>query len=215
MDSSEHRDPSPHHSPPPSASHQGPSLQVSPNPAPAGTEAEASGTVPEAAASDSPAAFTPDELETWSAVATLLEWLPAALEAQMQHDSQISHFEFGILFALSEADEQTLRMSELAKYANSTLSRLSRAVARLERKSWVTRQPDPNDGRTTIATLLAPGRSAVRAASPGHIALVRQLVFDPLTSAQARHLRDSSRRITSAIREDAGWRPTGVTRRDF
>lgn len=157
---------------------------------------------------DAHAALTPDDLETWSAVATLLEWLPAALDAQMQHDSKISHFEFGILFALSTAEGQTLRMSDLAGYANSTLSRLSRAVARLEHKGWVARQPDPNDGRITIATLLAPGRSAVRAASPGHVALVRQLVFDPLTAAQARQLRESSRRITSAIRDDAGWQPT-------
>lgn len=88
-----------------------------------------------------------------SAVATLLEWLPAALDAQLQADSGLSHFEFGILFALSEAEGRALRMSELAGYANSTLSRLSRAVGRLERKHWVQRAPDPSDGRITVATL--------------------------------------------------------------
>lgn len=152
-------------------------------------------------------AFNPDELETWSAVATLLEWLPAALDAQMQGDSGISHFEFGILFALSEAEGHSLRMSDLARYANSTLSRLSRAVARLERKLWVHRAPDPSDGRSTIVTLTEDGRAAVRAAAPGHVALVRRLVFDSLTRTQARQLRDSSRRITAAIRADGDWRP--------
>lgn len=151
-------------------------------------------------------AFNSDELEVWSAVATLLEWLPAALDAQMQGDSGISHFEFGILFALSEAEGKSLRMSELASYANSTLSRLSRAVARLERKLWVRRAADPSDGRITIATLTDSGQGAVSAAAPGHVALVRRLVFDSLTRTQAHQLCDSSRRITAAIRADGDWR---------
>lgn len=154
-----------------------------------------------------PDAFSPDELETWSAVATLLEWLPAALDAQMLGDSGISHFEFGVLFALAEAEGRSLRMSELAGYANSTLSRLSRAVARLERKQWVRRAPDPSDGRITIATLTDQGQGAVRTAAPGHVALVRRLVFEPLTPAQARRLRDSSRRISAAIGSEGQWRP--------
>jgi DNA-binding MarR family transcriptional regulator len=152
-------------------------------------------------------AFTADELEIWSSVATLLEWLPAALDAQMQRDSTISHFEYGILFALSQADEESLTMKELAGFANSTLSRLSRAVARLERRQWVTRGPDPDDGRTTIATLTESGLAATRAAAPGHVALVRRLVFDSLTPAQARALGSASRRITSAIADEGGWRP--------
>lgn len=154
-----------------------------------------------------PSTFTPDELETWSSIATLLEWLPAALDAQMQRDSQISHFEYGILFALSQADEASLSMKELAGFANSTLSRLSRAVARLERQGWVTRRPDPEDGRTTIASLTDSGLATMRAAAPEHVAFVRRVVFESLTPAQARTLGRASRRITSAIREDGGWRP--------
>ncbi|WGP05353.1 MarR family transcriptional regulator [Bacillus subtilis] len=156
---------------------------------------------------DDSSAFTPDELETWSAVATLLEWLPAALNAQMQRDSQISHFEYGILFALSQAPEETLAMKELAGFANSTLSRLSRAVARLERQGWVTRRPDPSDGRTTVASLTDSGLAAMRAAAPGHVALVRRLVFESLTPAQARAFGQASRHITSAIRDEGSWRP--------
>ncbi|MCS4593318.1 MarR family transcriptional regulator [Brevibacterium sediminis] len=152
-------------------------------------------------------AFTADELETWSSIATLLEWLPAALEAQMQRDSQISHFEYGILFALSRAEERTLAMTGLAGFANSTLSRLSRAVARLERREWVTRRPDPDDGRTTIASLTDSGLAAMSAATPDHVAFVRRVVFDSLTPAQARALGQTSRRITSTIRDEGSWRP--------
>lgn len=152
-------------------------------------------------------AFDEDELETWSAFATLLEWLPTALDAQLQRDAGITHFEFGILFALSRADEGTLRMSTLAGYANSTLSRLSRAVARLEAKGWVRRTPDPGDGRYTLAVLTQDGRGAVAAAEPGHVGLVRDLVLGSLTQAQTRQLRTISRRVTQAIRSQEGWRP--------
>ena len=47
--------------------------------------------------------LSPDDLETWSSLATLLEWLPAALDAQLQRDAALTHFEYGILFALSGA----------------------------------------------------------------------------------------------------------------
>lgn len=158
-------------------------------------------------AQHSPEAFDHDELETWSALATLLEWLPATLDAQLKRDSGISHFDFGILFALSQADHGTLRMSDLADFANSTLSRLSRAVGRLESEGWVHRAPDPADGRITLATLTEQGRSAVIDATPGHVRLVRSVVFDALTPAQTRHLLAISRRITGAIRAQEGWQP--------
>lgn len=158
-----------------------------------------------------PDALNREEVETWSALATLLEWLPPALDAQLQRDSGITHFEYGVLFALTEAEDRTLRMSDLAGYANSTLSRLSRAVTRLEAKGWVRRAPDPRDGRATLAMLTEKGADAARAATPGHVALVRRLVFDALTPTQSTQLRNLSRRITGAIREGGGWSPPAPT----
>ncbi|GAA1620513.1 MULTISPECIES: MarR family winged helix-turn-helix transcriptional regulator [Brevibacterium] len=147
------------------------------------------------------------QLETWSALATVLEWLPPVLDAQLQENWGISHFEFGILFALSEADGHTLRMSALARFANSTLSRLSRAVARLEKRGLAIRNADPDDGRVTVARLTESGLDIVSDASPAHAELVRRLVFDALSDDQAMALRDASLRIADAIDAGAGWRP--------
>lgn len=152
-----------------------------------------------------------DDLDTWSALATVLEWLPAALDAQLQRDAALTHFEYGVMFALAHADDRTLRMSTLAGYSNSTLSRLSRAVARLETKDWIRRTPDPTDGRYTLATLTDTGTQKVEQATPGHVATVNRLVLDPLTAAQTRQLRDISRRITTAIRAEDGWTPPSKT----
>lgn len=148
-----------------------------------------------------------DHLETWAAVATLLERLPAALDAQLQRDSGVTHFEHGVLFALDTAPDRRLRMSTLAGYASSTLSRLSRAISRLEKRGWARREVDPTDGRFTLAVLTDAGHELVARSTPVHHALVEELVFGPLTDAQARQLAVISRRIATAIDPAAVWAP--------
>jgi DNA-binding MarR family transcriptional regulator len=140
-----------------------------------------------------------DDRKAWVAFASTLIWLPTALDDQLQRDSGLSHFEYGILAALSDADAATLRMSELAIFANGSLSRLSRAVARLEGREWVTRMPDPADGRYTLAVLTDEGRTVLVEAAPGHVEAVNRLVFDVLTAAQARQLGIIAGRILHAI----------------
>ena len=145
-----------------------------------------------------PDAFTDDELPTWSGLATVLESLPALLDAQLQRDAGLTHYEYGLLYALSSAPDRTLRMSVLAGYANSSLTKLSRAVTRLEGRRWVRRTTDPTDGRYTLATLTDLGEQKVEEAMPGHVATVRRLVLAPLTAAQHRQLRDITGRIVAA-----------------
>jgi DNA-binding MarR family transcriptional regulator len=148
-----------------------------------------------------------DDLATWAALATVLEWLPPALDAGLVRDFDLTHFEYGILYALADAPEHTLRMSVLAGYANSSLSRLSRAVTRLEGRGWIARRRDPSDGRSTLATLSADGLAVFERATPAHEQTVTQLVLDPLTHAQKQQLRDISTRIHRAIREKEAWTP--------
>ncbi|PZF58166.1 MarR family transcriptional regulator [Curtobacterium sp. MCSS17_008] len=148
-----------------------------------------------------------EQLEVWAAVATMLERLPAALDAQLQRDSGLTHFEHGVLTALDTAPDRTLRMSTLAGYAHSTLSRLSRAVTRLERKGWVRRVVDPTDGRFTLATLTGDGHEKVAASTPAHQALVQRLVFDTISPAQARQLGVIARRIADAVDAAPSWKP--------
>jgi DNA-binding MarR family transcriptional regulator len=140
-----------------------------------------------------------DDRETWVRFVSMLWWLPTAIDDQLQRESGLSHFEYSILAALSAADAATLRMSELAIYANGSLSRLSRGVARLEGRGWVTRKPDPTDGRYTLATLTDNGRAVLVEAAPGHVEAVNRLVFDVLTKTQARQLGIIAGRILNAI----------------
>ncbi|MFK3670583.1 MarR family winged helix-turn-helix transcriptional regulator [Leifsonia aquatica] len=154
------------------------------------------------------AGWSAEKLEVWAALATMLERLPAALDAQLQRDSGLTHFEHGVLYALDTAPDRTLRMSTLAGYASSTLSRLSRAVTRLEKKGWVRRVVDPSDGRFTLAVLTDSGHEKVVDSSPAHEELVERLVFDALTPAQTRQLGVIARRISQAVDGAPVWTPS-------
>jgi DNA-binding MarR family transcriptional regulator len=143
-----------------------------------------------------------DKQQTWLALVSVLMRLPAALDAQLQRDAGISHFEYQVMAGLSMSPECTLRMSVLAALAEGSLPRLSQVVGRLEKRGWVRRTPDPADGRYTLAILTGEGWAKVAATAPGHVAEVRRLVFDPLTRAQSRQLREIGRRIMRAVDPD-------------
>lgn len=147
---------------------------------------------------DQPRWLDAEERQTWLALVSVVIRLPAALDAQLQRDAGISHFEYQVLAGLSEADRRTLRMSDLAALTEGSLPRLSQVVGRLEKRGWVRRAPDPADGRCTLATLTTDGWAKVVQAAPGHVAAVRRLVFDPLTASQSRQLRTIGHRIAAA-----------------
>lgn len=161
------------------------------------------------AASDPPR-LSRDHLVAWASVATVLERLPAALDAQLRRDHDLSHYEHGLLFALDTSPDRSLRMSTLAGYASSTLSRLSRAISRLEKKGWVQRTADPTDGRFTLAILTDDGHDLVVRSTPAHHALVEELVFAPLTEPQVQELATISALIATAIDPTTPWAPTNV-----
>jgi DNA-binding MarR family transcriptional regulator len=141
----------------------------------------------------------PEEQQAWITLASVIMRLPGALDAQLQRDAGLSHFEYLVLSGLSMRPERTMRMSDLAAFAEGSLSRLSQVVGRLEKRGWIRRATDPTDGRYTLATLTDAGWDKVVSSAPGHVEEVRTLVFDSLTKAQQRQLREIGRRIMRAI----------------
>src|ERR1700747_3047276 len=93
------------------------------------------------------------ERQTWRQLSTMILRLQPVLSAQLQREFGISHFEYLIMARLSEAPGSTLRMSVRATLCGSSLPRLSQAVGRLEKRGWITRHPDAEDSRYTLAVL--------------------------------------------------------------
>ncbi len=143
--------------------------------------------------------LTSDELQSWLSVVRLMTWLPWSIDQQLQRDAGLKMVEYQVLAMLSDRPERTMRMSALAEVTNASLSRLSHLVDRLEKKGWVRREADPNDGRFTNAILTEDGLDTLAAAAPAHVRHVRSLVIDVLTPEQLRRLGRDAARIMARI----------------
>jgi len=154
---------------------------------------------PGAAEPPEPPWLTADQLAAWRACVRLLRRLPAALEAQLQRDSQLSFMEYSVLALLSDQPRRCMRMSELAATAGLELSRLSHMVGRLEKRGFLCREPDPGNGRYTHAILTDAGYSYLEEAAPGHVRRVRELFIDALGPRELQALRRYSDAVTARI----------------
>lgn len=145
--------------------------------------------------------LTPDERAAWLSVAALVVRLPQALDAQLGASSGLTFFEYMVLAVLSEQDDRSMQMSEVAKFASSSLSRLSHTAKRLENAGLLERSPMPGGGRgrRTIARITDAGMDAVRAAAPGHVAEVRRLIIDQLTAEELAVFASAGQRIMDQI----------------
>jgi len=140
-----------------------------------------------------------EEQAAWRPFVALLFRLPGALDAQLQKDAGISHFEYMVLSALSEAPGRTLRMSDLAAMASGSLSRLSHVVSRMESRGWVRREACPGDGRFINAVLTDEGWEKIVATAPGHVAAVRKLLIDVLPPEELQALGGISAQVLSGL----------------
>jgi DNA-binding MarR family transcriptional regulator len=129
------------------------------------------------------------EQRTWRAFIEATGLLMDQLDRELQRDAGMPHAYYEILVRLSEQPDRSLRMSELAQRSQSSRSRVSHAVARLEEAGWVRRESVPDDRRAALAVLTDEGFAVLAAAAPGHVACVRGSLFDVLSDEQVDQLR--------------------------
>ena len=155
-----------------------------------------------------------EQQRTWRAWLTVSELVPRALDAQMQRDAGITHAAYVVLAMLSESPGRSRRMSDLARRANQSQSRLSHTVARLEERGWVRRERSADDGRGNLAVLTEAGWDVVRTVAPGHVDAVRDAMFAPLTPDQTRVLGDAMQAILEQLDPDRSLRIDLTTEAD-
>lgn len=141
------------------------------------------------------------EQRAWRAYLAGSRLLAARLERDLQRDAQMPHAYYEILVRLSETPGRRLRMSDLADASESSRSRLSHAVARLEDMGWVRRASCPTDRRGAFAELTDEGFAALVAAAPTHVEGVRTHLFDRLTPEQVDQLHDIFDAVQQGLRE--------------
>ncbi|MFI9720529.1 MarR family winged helix-turn-helix transcriptional regulator [Streptomyces sp. NPDC052396] len=139
------------------------------------------------------------EQATWRAFRHAMTLLEDHLDRQLQRDAGMPHLYYGLLVELSEAPRRRMRMTELAQSAKITRSRLSHAIARLEKNGWVRREHCPSDKRGQLAVLTEEGFRMLSESAPGHVAAVRAAVFDRLTPEEAEQFGDICGKLATAL----------------
>ncbi|WP_336662408.1 MarR family winged helix-turn-helix transcriptional regulator [Leucobacter sp. USHLN154] len=140
-----------------------------------------------------------DELTAWLRFVAVLQLFPPALDAQLERDADLTHFEYFTLAMLSEAPMRTYRMTALAGRTNATLARLSRVVSNLETRGFAQRSPCPEDRRATNVSLTDAGWQKVVATAPGHVNLVRSVIVDTLTPDELAQLSSISAKLLGKL----------------
>ncbi|MFE7065622.1 MarR family transcriptional regulator [Microbacterium sp. HSID17254] len=131
-----------------------------------------------------------DELATWLPIIRFVQLLPQVLDRALKDEVGLNHARYAILVTLAGQGDEAVTMTELARIAGLSRSRLSHALDSLEERGWVERTSCSTDKRTLSATLTPAGREMLRAAAPVHVAQIRELILDPLSAEDRQRLQD-------------------------
>jgi DNA-binding MarR family transcriptional regulator len=128
--------------------------------------------------------LTEEQQRIWRSYLTMASRLQTAMHRQLQQDCELSLSDYDVLVVLSERGTQ--RVNELGEALGWEQSRLSHQLRRMRGRGLVVRHGSDDDRRGAIAEITDGGRAALEAAAPGHVELVRSVMFDGLTAAQLR-----------------------------
>jgi DNA-binding MarR family transcriptional regulator len=125
--------------------------------------------------------LTKREARIWQSYRDVRRELQAAFHLQLSRQEGISAADYAVMVPLSDAPDGQLRTKDLGAALGWDRSRISHQVTRMVKRGLVARDLYEDDARGSIVRLTPAGRAAIEHAAPNHVALVRQLFFDPLS----------------------------------
>jgi DNA-binding MarR family transcriptional regulator len=144
------------------------------------------------------------ELRAWRGMLRTHAVLTKALDAELDaaHGLPLSSYE--VLMHLNDAEDQRMRMSDLADLVILSRSGLTRLVDRLEREGLLERQSCASDARGSFASLTAAGRRKLAAARATHLAGVRAMFLDHFTPEEQELLGAAWERLLPGVADAPG-----------
>ena len=119
------------------------------------------------------------------------------LDRDLRAAHDLSMAEYEILVRLSEADDRSIRMAELAAAVSHSRSRITHTIARLERDGIVRRTASCTDGRGVSAVLTDHGYEVLGQAAHTHV----RGVHEHLVSRCSREDLEAVGRVFEAVRD--------------
>lgn len=144
-------------------------------------------------------ALKPEQLRTYLALTEAVSLLQHAVRQHLQAEGGLSYVQFEILALLADADGQ-LTMTDLADGVVYSRSGLTHQAGLLEKAGLITRTASRHDQRAVNVDITAAGRALLAKVMPGHIQVVRELLFDTLSAKDVRILGDIMNRARDHMR---------------
>ena len=141
----------------------------------------------------------PQELGAYFVLREAVSLLQHQVEQQLHAEGGISYVQFELLARLADA-RTPLTMTELADGVVYSRSGLTYQAGLLEKAGLIARGPSPDDDRATLVTITGTGLALVGRVLPGHVQVVRRMLFDPLTGDDVGHLGDIMARVRDHMR---------------
>jgi DNA-binding MarR family transcriptional regulator len=140
-----------------------------------------------------------EQQQAWRNYLAMSGALQAAMNRQLQRDCGLSLADYDVLVALDE--REVCRMNELGERLGWEQSRLSHQLRRMRSRGLVGRRGADDDRRGATVELTTAGRSALESAAAGHVALVREVVFDGVRAADVRAVDRWTSTVLERLRE--------------
>jgi len=128
--------------------------------------------------------LTPRELGAWRGMLRVHATLTKALDAELEARHGLPLTSYEVLLFLQEAQEERMRMCDLASSVLLSRSGLSRLVDRLERDGLLAREACAADARGAFARLTPKGREVLAEARATHLAGIRAMFLSQLSEAE-------------------------------
>lgn len=144
-------------------------------------------------------ALKPQQMRTYFALTEAVSLLQYAVRQQLQADGDVSYVQFEILAQLADADGQ-LTMTDLADTVVYSRSGLTHQAGLLEKAGLISRDASSRDQRAIVVDITEAGRARLAKVLPGHIEVVRELLFDSLSDEEVQILGDTMSRVREHMR---------------
>jgi DNA-binding MarR family transcriptional regulator len=130
----------------------------------------------------------PAEFQAYFALLEVAALVQHGVERQLRESGGLSFVQFQILAVLGEAPDGSRTMTAVADRLVHSRSGLTYQVQQLEKAGLVARRAAPGDDRSTLVALTPSGRELLQRVLPGHTAVVREIMLDPLSAADREDL---------------------------
>jgi DNA-binding MarR family transcriptional regulator len=147
-----------------------------------------------------PAALNPSQLGAYFALIEVSSLLRHAVEQQLRSAGELSYVQFQLLARLGDSPAGSYRMTDLADGVVYSRSGLTYQAQALEQRGLVTRAASVDDERSTTVTITEAGRTILAQVFPGHLAVLNELLFEPLAGADVEALAEVLGRVRDHMR---------------